>query len=348
MKLTIIDHITDIDSPAKKISMEVDSSMSILQLRMELYEKMGILGEIGLEGKYIAFKNDKSLEACEIREESKLIVLWIKIPEEIRCPISGSIFLDPVLLPCGTTVERQVIEKYILSEGISPFNRQTLTLEDLKSDVVTQAKVNNYFDSEKNNPFITAIRERNQYKIEIESQKIEEPRGPEDPSPDDLAAMGQESSSESSSEDYFGAIAPALRRPPFRISRINALLREMSHTMDEVISNDSQQTNPNYSSDDDLYGPSVEENLRGIFNRVTAPTPLHSFFAPPGLGRLFNTTQEQIRRQTRLVVEENRQSYRVPPVLPVFRTFQDYLNDFNRNNGEESSNPEANSPGPLR
>lgn len=56
----------------------------------------------------------------------------LDIPNELICPLTGQLFDNPVLLPCGTVVEKDAIIPWINKEKTNPFTRQPLTIDELK------------------------------------------------------------------------------------------------------------------------------------------------------------------------------------------------------------------------
>ena len=70
------------------------------------------------------------------------------IPEEFLCPISCEIMQDPVKLPTsGTTMERSVITRILLSDSKDPFNREKLEIKDLREDVEMKIKIYDWVES---------------------------------------------------------------------------------------------------------------------------------------------------------------------------------------------------------
>ena len=55
----------------------------------------------------------------------------MEIPETLICPISGTIFNDPVSGPDGYTYERNQIEIWLKKNGTSPITRQPMNISDL-------------------------------------------------------------------------------------------------------------------------------------------------------------------------------------------------------------------------
>eukprot|EP01087_Luapelamoeba_hula_P019356 TRINITY_DN6399_c1_g1_i1.p1 TRINITY_DN6399_c1_g1~~TRINITY_DN6399_c1_g1_i1.p1 ORF type:complete len:1181 (-),score=268.98 TRINITY_DN6399_c1_g1_i1:450-3992(-) len=63
------------------------------------------------------------------------------IPDEFTDPIMGTLMQDPVILPSGTTVDRAVICRHLLSDNKDPFNRRPLDVSMLKPDDALRAKI---------------------------------------------------------------------------------------------------------------------------------------------------------------------------------------------------------------
>ena len=51
--------------------------------------------------------------------------------DELICPITLQLFVDPVKAGDGHVYEREAIQRWILLHGTSPFTRQTLQINDL-------------------------------------------------------------------------------------------------------------------------------------------------------------------------------------------------------------------------
>ncbi|KAH8742031.1 hypothetical protein FG386_003533 [Cryptosporidium ryanae] len=72
-------------------------------------------------------------ELIENENDSKFSnIADIDVPEEFLDPIMQEIMLDPVLLPTSSKImDRKVIERILISDGVDPFNRFPLSKEDL-------------------------------------------------------------------------------------------------------------------------------------------------------------------------------------------------------------------------
>jgi uncharacterized protein YegL len=55
----------------------------------------------------------------------------MKIPEHLICPISGTLFKEPVLAPDGYTYEKSLIVEWLKNNNTSPFTRQLMSISDL-------------------------------------------------------------------------------------------------------------------------------------------------------------------------------------------------------------------------
>lgn len=194
MKLTITNFL------GKIITLDVEPNTSIVDLMVMVYKSSNRIDEL------VMYNNDTDRDGIKLDvgknienyalNETTILKLYpteqLEIPDELCCPLSMQIFLDPVVMPCGTTVERQFIEKWISEKGKSPFNRTPLTEKDLKIDEMMQKKVNAFFEKHQDNPFINAIKEIKQYQFqEYSSQLPVVPlvREASEPDTDDLLAM---------------------------------------------------------------------------------------------------------------------------------------------------------------
>jgi ubiquitin conjugation factor E4 B len=68
-----------------------------------------------------------------------------EIPDEYLDPLMATLMEDPVILPTSRqTVDRSTIRSYLLSEGIDPFNRQPLKIEDVISNVQLKEEIGSF------------------------------------------------------------------------------------------------------------------------------------------------------------------------------------------------------------
>lgn len=73
-------------------------------------------------------------------------------PEEFLDPILSTIMEDPVILPTsGTTVDRAIITRHLLSDPTDPFNREALTVEMLLPNVELKKRISEWKSSQRTN-----------------------------------------------------------------------------------------------------------------------------------------------------------------------------------------------------
>eukprot|EP00010_Vexillifera_abyssalis_P008564 CAMPEP_0201549000 /NCGR_PEP_ID=MMETSP0173_2-20130828/5476_1 /ASSEMBLY_ACC=CAM_ASM_000268 /TAXON_ID=218659 /ORGANISM="Vexillifera sp., Strain DIVA3 564/2" /LENGTH=556 /DNA_ID=CAMNT_0047958527 /DNA_START=212 /DNA_END=1879 /DNA_ORIENTATION=+ len=65
-------------------------------------------------------------------------------PDEFLDPLLSTLMRDPVILPSGITVDRPVIVRHLLTSETDPFNRQPLTIEDLKPNHELKERIEAY------------------------------------------------------------------------------------------------------------------------------------------------------------------------------------------------------------
>lgn len=64
--------------------------------------------------------------------------------EEITCPISRNIMIDPVITPYGTSYDRQSLSIYLQTNDIDPIAKKRLTNEMVVDNYVLKEKINVY------------------------------------------------------------------------------------------------------------------------------------------------------------------------------------------------------------
>lgn len=104
----------------------------------------------------------RKLDDSVVTPEQKSIITTeqpLEAPATFVCPMSGQIFLDPVLLPCGASVEKEFIEKWIKDKGKSPFTRAPLTLANLTPNEVLKNEIEAFFEKHKDHASIQSIKD---------------------------------------------------------------------------------------------------------------------------------------------------------------------------------------------
>lgn len=66
-------------------------------------------------------------------------------PEEFLDPIMSTLMIDPVVLPSShVTVDRTTIARHLLSDQTDPFNREPLTMDQVKTDAELKEKIESW------------------------------------------------------------------------------------------------------------------------------------------------------------------------------------------------------------
>jgi ubiquitin conjugation factor E4 B len=71
------------------------------------------------------------------------------IPEEFTDPIMQTLMRDPVTLPSGNIVDRATIRQHLLNDPHDPFNRASMTIDDIQSASELKAKVDAWIESKR-------------------------------------------------------------------------------------------------------------------------------------------------------------------------------------------------------
>ncbi|MCB1828090.1 MAG: U-box domain-containing protein [Coxiellaceae bacterium] len=61
--------------------------------------------------------------------------------DECVCPLGGQLLTDPVTLPSGQTVEREMILQVIKATGQNPYTRKALSKDDLMPNAALKDKI---------------------------------------------------------------------------------------------------------------------------------------------------------------------------------------------------------------
>lgn len=68
----------------------------------------------------------------------------IEISAELVCPLTMQIYLEPVMLPNGTVVEKEAIQCWVFKNHTNPYTRQALGITEFELDLSTMLKVNEF------------------------------------------------------------------------------------------------------------------------------------------------------------------------------------------------------------
>ena len=73
-----------------------------------------------------------------------------KIPEELLCPLTNKLFVEPVKLNDGSVFEKQAIAKWFELFDVHPINELKIENKSYVKDYKTQLEVSDYFETVKN------------------------------------------------------------------------------------------------------------------------------------------------------------------------------------------------------
>ena len=93
---------------------------------------------------------DNQSESLEMKPQSvgeELYLVHLKRhareePDEFLDEILSSFMSDPVILPSGHYVDRSTITQHLLNDPIDPFNREAMTIDDVKPATELKEKMN--------------------------------------------------------------------------------------------------------------------------------------------------------------------------------------------------------------
>merc|ERR1712004_198403 len=89
------------------------------------------LGAVDLEEDMRSIEARVMVAMAAVSQES---CLEQDAPEEFLCLIMDTLMTDPVVLPSGKVVDRTSIAKHLLTSPTDPFNREPMTIGDVKPD----------------------------------------------------------------------------------------------------------------------------------------------------------------------------------------------------------------------
>lgn len=116
----------------------------ILAARIGGGQLMGELADFSVKVKHMEQQEKENQKALE------------DAPEEFLDPIMSTLMTDPVILPSShVTVDRTTIARHLLSDQTDPFNRESLTMDQVKSDAELKEKIEAWIRERKmsrNNP----------------------------------------------------------------------------------------------------------------------------------------------------------------------------------------------------
>jgi ubiquitin conjugation factor E4 B len=91
-----------------------------------------------------AFESLPDLVETASRSVAEDEELMADAPDEFLDEILSSFMLDPVILPSGHFVDRSTITQHLLNDPIDPFNREEMTIDDVKPAIELKAKIDQW------------------------------------------------------------------------------------------------------------------------------------------------------------------------------------------------------------
>lgn len=91
-----------------------------------------------------AFESLPDLVETASRSVAEDEELMADAPDEFLDEILSSFMLDPVILPSGHFVDRSTITQHLLNDPIDPFNREEMTIDDVKPALELKAKIDQW------------------------------------------------------------------------------------------------------------------------------------------------------------------------------------------------------------
>ena len=96
-----------------------------------------------------AFESLPALVEQASREVAEDEALLVDAPDEFLDEILSTFMIDPVILPSGHYVDRSTITQHLLNDPIDPFNREEMTIEDVKPATELKAKIDQWLEEKR-------------------------------------------------------------------------------------------------------------------------------------------------------------------------------------------------------
>jgi ubiquitin conjugation factor E4 B len=97
----------------------------------------------------IAFESLPDLVDQASRSVAEYEALVADAPDEFLDEILSTFMSDPIVLPSGHFVDRSTITQHLLNDPIDPFNREAMTIDDLKPAVELKAKIDAWLEEKR-------------------------------------------------------------------------------------------------------------------------------------------------------------------------------------------------------
>ena len=90
-------------------------------------------------------------DKLESYKKMKLLSMKLndQIPTELKCPLTGNLFFDPVMTSDGSVFERKAIELWYLSKSENPVSEKPVQDKNLVPNIVFRQLANTFFENNK-------------------------------------------------------------------------------------------------------------------------------------------------------------------------------------------------------
>ena len=97
----------------------------------------------------VAFESLPDLVDKASRSVAEEEALVADAPDEFLDEIMSTFMSDPVILPSGHYVDRSTITQHMLNDPIDPFNREPMTVDDIKPAIELKAKIDSWVEEKR-------------------------------------------------------------------------------------------------------------------------------------------------------------------------------------------------------
>jgi ubiquitin conjugation factor E4 B len=96
-----------------------------------------------------AFESLPALVEIASRTVAADEALLVDAPDEFLDEIMSTFMTDPVILPSGHYVDRSTITQHLLNDPIDPFNREEMTIDDVKPATELKERMTKWLDEKR-------------------------------------------------------------------------------------------------------------------------------------------------------------------------------------------------------
>lgn len=96
-----------------------------------------------------AFESLPDLVDQASRSVAENEALLADAPDDFLDEIMSTFMMDPVILPSGHYVDRATITQHLLNDPIDPFNRESMTIDDVKPATELKARIDQWLEEKR-------------------------------------------------------------------------------------------------------------------------------------------------------------------------------------------------------